>query len=90
MIIKCKCFRSKKTGRFFKFEQYFDDGYGKYEDHVSTYDFLEDRYDIRLPDLFPLDTSGRYFYEFVDHKKDEIEEVIVMITIEGVEHDKNF
>ena len=86
MIINCKCFRSKKTGRFFRFEQYFDDGYGKYEDHVSMYDFSG--HDIRLPDMFPVDTSGRCFYEFVDHNKDEIEEVMVTITMEGIEHDK--
>lgn len=88
MIIECKCFRSKKTGRFFKFDQYFDDGYGKYKDSVSTYDFHENGYDITLPGLFPLNTSGRCFYEFADHNKDEIEEVMVSIDIEGVEHDK--
>jgi hypothetical protein len=86
MKIECKCFRSKKTGRFFRFEQYFDDGYGKYEDHVSMYDFSG--HDIRLPDLFPMDTSGRCFYEFDDHNKDEIEEVMVTITMEGIEHDE--
>ena len=88
MIIKCKCFRSKKSGRFFKFEQYFDDGYGKYKDSISTYDFHEGRYDIALPDLFPLNTEGRTFYEFDKHGKDEIEEVIVVVTIEGVEHEE--
>ena len=88
MNINCKCFRSKKTGRFFRFEQYFDDGYGKYEDHVSTYDFSESNSDIQLPSLFPVDTTGRSFYEFADHNKDEIEEVMVTITIEGIEHDE--
>jgi len=88
MIINCKCFRSKKTGRFFRFEQYFDDGYGKYRDSVSTYSFHENRSDIELPDLFPLSTEGRTFYEFVDHNKDEIEEVMVTVTMEGIEYDE--
>jgi hypothetical protein len=88
MIIKCKCFRSKKTRRFFRFEQYFDYGYGKYRDSVSTYDFHKNGYAITLPDLFPLSTEGGTFYEFDKHNKDEIEEVMVTITIEGVEHDK--
>jgi len=86
MIINCKCFRSKKTGQFFKFEQYFDDGYGKYKDDVSMYDFIG--YDIRLPDMFPVDTSGRCFYDFADHKKDEIEDVMVTINMEGIEYDE--
>ena len=50
------------------------------------YDFSG--HDIRLPDMFPVDTSGRCFYEFVDHNKDEIEEVMVTITMEGIEYDE--
>jgi len=88
MKIECKCFRSKKTGRFFKFEEYCDDGYGKYRDSVSTYAFHENRSEIELPDLFPVDTSCRCFYKFTEHNKDEIEEVMVTITMEGIEHDK--
>lgn len=66
-----KAFRSKKSGLYFKFEQYYDDGFGKYDDTVNDTDVACGN----LPDLFPLDTTGRCFYEFIGHTPEEIEEV---------------
>lgn len=47
MVVTLYALRSQKTGRYFKYEQYADDGWGEYHDTVS-WPFSE--YD--MPDFF--------------------------------------
>lgn len=70
--------RSKKTGWYFHFEQYCDDGWGNYEDNVHT---------IGSDDMPTLFSEGQIdnlknLLPFRDHELDELEPVKVTFTIE--------
>lgn len=62
MELEFKAYRSKRSGNFFKFEQYHDDGFGEYIDHISL------KFDIpygNLPTLFKKDEE--LIYNLRDH-----------------------
>lgn len=85
--MKMVAFRSKKSGRFFKFEQYADDGWGKYED--SVLDPVNDPGD--LPTFFLEESIKHYFgekgvwlgSEFRDHKWEDLEQVLFTLEQKG-------
>jgi len=70
--MKLYAVRSKKTGRYFQFEQYAEDGWGKYEDNI-TVNKDGDFYSDDLPTFVPADIFKRAHYDFKDHEKHEVE-----------------
>ena len=68
--------KSKKSGNYFKFEQYDEDGYGKYEDSISKFDFSQGE----MPHFFIQDqVERRMFTEFKDHAPEDVTFVKVMM-----------
>ena len=87
--LKFKIFRCRKTGRYFAFNQFYEDGYGEYQDSIDTSDISAGK----LPALFQLNVIRKNLYKFtkfyhdigdeVDEWPDsEIAELIVDINIE--------
>ena len=77
---------SKKTGRYFKFEEYCDDGYGMYLDSIS-FAYMDPH---TLPTFFAThiveaflkgDDRWALLSTFKDHEKEEIEFVPIKISI---------
>ena len=69
-------FRSKKSGNYFRFEEYCDDGYGKYEDHISLDHFSGGA--ESMPTVFGTDELP--IPGFADHDRSEIEAVPITFT----------
>ncbi len=67
-------YRSKKNGQFFKFEQYSEDGWGKYE---ATKDFEHDVPELHDRDLF---NPQYHHYEFKNHTDHEVETLVFSLT----------
>lgn len=71
--------KSKKSGWYFKFEQYCDDGYGKYEDNsLAPFDGSD------MPYLFNKSalTKNSYVWNMLkDHTSDDVETVEITLTI---------
>lgn len=65
--------RSKKTGNFFKFKEYTDDGWGEYHASITKND-IEDG---ELPDM--LSSPKLFIGKFFEHTPDEVE--IVPFTV---------
>ncbi len=70
---KCFVFRSKKSGRYFVFQEYCSDGYGMYEDNLSWITVET------MPTIFGTDRLPAI--EFKCHTHEEIEAVPVTILI---------
>lgn len=75
--------KSKKTGLYFKFVQYAEDGWGKYEDNCDLDNHSED-----VPDLFlypinktDIDHWDQFLNDFKDHNKEDLEFIPVEVTI---------
>lgn len=69
--------RSKRTGHYFKFVQYYDDGYGMYEDNISIdYGFSHND----CPALFLEDEDIRWC-DFKDHTENDVERVKFTIIV---------
>ena len=75
--MKLYAVRSKKTGRYFRFREYADDGWGKYEDDVFVNkdgQFYPDG--SELPTFVSADLlQDRSHYTFRDHEEQEVEMV---------------
>lgn len=71
--------RSKKSGGFFSFEQYYDDGYGEYHDNTSKWHkatLWSER------DYKAIKTGELTIYDFAWHKPNEIEWVKIYARME--------
>ena len=70
--MKLYAIKSKKTGRYFRFEEYAEDGWGKYEDNISVKEdglfYLGD-----FPSFVPSDIISQSHYNFKDHEECELE-----------------
>jgi len=71
--------RSKKTGYYFRFEEYCDDGWGKYED-IITVKKDGQLYPDDLPTFFHDNILNRSHYDFKNHTNDELELVEFTLT----------
>ena len=69
-------FRSKKSGDYFRFEEYCEDGYGKYEDTISLKYFSGGD---SLPTIFSTDQFP--IYVFKDHLPADVEAIPITISI---------
>ena len=88
-MTKFVVFRSKVTGRYFKFRELDEeDGYGQYEDSVTESDITKDG---DLPSLFKEGTTSesvitsfcKFDHPFDDYDDDEIEVAYITVTIDG-------
>ena len=74
--MKLYAIKSKKTGRYFRFEQYAEDGWGKYEDCINVKDngifYADDLPSFFYRDIFSCPITH---YNFKDHEKWELEVV---------------
>lgn len=68
--------RSRKSGHFFKFEQYCDDGYGMYEDSVSWPFRGEQPSFFTSSDLFGTEQRHSWIWSSLkDHDREGVEVV---------------
>jgi hypothetical protein len=77
-IIKLYAMQSRRTGRYFRFVQYFDDGHGKYEDTaiwVGGNNYYDDEDIPTLVKHFP-DSI-----DFHNHERSEVQLVPVEIRV---------
>ena len=76
-----KVYKSTKSGRFFKFVEYCDDGYGKYED-IASEDPSGWQHDHgSVPSFHSLNHEA--IPGFRDHERGDIEEIVVEIKVLG-------
>ena len=77
--MKLYAVRSKKTGWYFQFVEYAEDGWGKYEDHINV-NKNGDFYSDDLPTFVSADFFQRAHYDFKDHEEQELEIVEFELT----------
>lgn len=65
-----KAYRSRKSGRYFRFVEYCDDGYGKYEDRDS----IEDN------EIAFYQEDHQAHYQFKGHSTEDVEAVFFHVT----------
>ena len=76
-------FKSKRSGRYFKFDEYCDDGYGEYIDSIS-YPFTADDLPFFMEEemiKFKVNKAGWLGYAFKDHKWSKVEQVRFTLEI---------